>query len=243
MSVKVTDVVRPFDGSGDVEHWLQKAKLVAKLKKINELHEFLPLYLEGPAFSVYDQMPDDDKADAEKIERTLLDAFAQDTFAAYDSFRQRYWTPGEVVDVYLADLRRLARLADIESDKVIRSAFICGLPADVSAQIRSTVRISSTSVADIVKQTRILMSERRSGSMVAVGPTVAVAAAAAVTGGYKGRKRVTCSECGGDHPARYCKDRERKTSCWNCEKIGHLARNCPGNERGTSSALAVIPRE
>ena len=44
---KVTpEMIRYFDGEGDLMAWLAKAKLVAKLAKISDLACFLPLYLE-----------------------------------------------------------------------------------------------------------------------------------------------------------------------------------------------------
>ena len=93
-------MVKVFDGFGDVATWLKKVKLVAKLRKIDALSAFIPLYLEGSAFKVFDQMAEADKEDAEKIEATLLDAFAQSNFDAYDAFRQRQWKTGEPADVF-----------------------------------------------------------------------------------------------------------------------------------------------
>ena len=61
------------------------------------------------------------------VERVLLDAFAMNAYQAYDRFRLRIWEEGEAVDVYLTDLRRLARLAGVESDDLLRVAFIVGV--------------------------------------------------------------------------------------------------------------------
>ena len=61
--------------------------MVAKLKKVADLATFLPLYLEGSAFEVYDQMAERDKEAATEIEKTLLQAFALSTFKAYEEFR------------------------------------------------------------------------------------------------------------------------------------------------------------
>ena len=54
---KVTpEMIRYFDGEGDLMAWLAKAKLVAKLAKISDLACFLPLYLEGDALAIYLEM-------------------------------------------------------------------------------------------------------------------------------------------------------------------------------------------
>ena len=41
------DMVKTFSGEGDVEAWLAKVELVAKLTSIDDVASFIPLYLEG----------------------------------------------------------------------------------------------------------------------------------------------------------------------------------------------------
>lgn len=253
-------MIRSFDGSGDVDvgTWFAKLKLVARLKNIQDLSALIPLYLDGAAFAVYDQMNDEGKKKAEDIEKTMVGAFAQDAFGAYDTFRERSWCPGEPVDVFLSDLRRLARLADVESDKLIRCAFVCGLPSDVSSTLRAGVQIHATELSAIVQQARILMSERlHGGAMAAIGK-----ANAQLHGGTTeavGRAnnhptgRMQCYECGGAHPVRLCKERKPPT-CWTCGKTGHTSRYCSSssasangqgkrseNGQGKLPAPAVLP--
>ena len=152
---KIQDVTRSFDGSGNVEKWIKKIRLVAKLKEVKKLESFLPLFLE---------LSEESKGSIQKIEQALLSAFAQNRYSAYDTFRQRNWCPGEAVDVYMSDVRRLARLAKIENDDVIRCAFICGLPSDVSAQLRISTTINTMDMSVVVEQARVLMSDRLHGA-------------------------------------------------------------------------------
>jgi hypothetical protein len=232
---RLHDIIRPFDGDGamDISVWLRKVKMVATLKNITELHKFLPLYLDGSAFAVFDQLSETDKESADIIEKTLLSAFAQDQFGAYDSFRQRSWVPGEVVDVFLADLRRLARLAGVENDSLVRCAFICGLPSDVSAQLRATARISSATLVEVAQQARILMGDRPHGAMAAVSNAQP----------RFDRRKMACYECGGSHLAKFCKQKKQPVTCWNCNEEGHISRSCPGNELGGSRAPVVPLRK
>ena len=69
--------------------------------------------------------------------------------------------------IYMSDVRRLARLAKIENDDVIRCAFICGLPSDVPAQLRISTTINTMDMSVVVEQARVLMSDRLHGAMAA----------------------------------------------------------------------------
>ena len=83
-----------------------------------------------------------DKEDATKIRAALLAAFAINPFQAYEEFRSRTCGEGESsADVYLSALRRLATLAGIVDEAVLRCAFVTGLPRTVSAQLQATTDI------------------------------------------------------------------------------------------------------
>ena len=213
----MTDFIKPFDGFRDVSTWLKKVELVAKIKNIKDVKALIPLYLDGTAFAVYEQLSDEEKDDAEKIKEALTEAFGQSKFSAYDSFRQRSWVPGEAVDVFLSDLRRLARLAGVHSEELIRCAFVCGLPVDVSSQLRTSARILEADMSTIVSQARVLMDERVQGALVARVP--------------EKRRPLRCYECGGDHHIRNCKQSRRNVVCWHCSLSGHIARNCPSKQQ------------
>jgi hypothetical protein len=82
-SLKTVDMLRPFDGRGDLRSWITKVKLVAKLQKITELADFIPLYLEGDALALYLELSDAEKADAQVIEKKLLSAFTDSAFVSF----------------------------------------------------------------------------------------------------------------------------------------------------------------
>ena len=225
-----SDYIKSFDGTGDIATWLRKVELVAKLKNIQDVSTLIPLHLEGSAFKVFDQLDEEKQADVKAVKKALLEAFGMNKFSAYDAFRNRSWSPGEAVDSFLADLRRLAGLAGIEKNDLIRCAFVCGLPEDVSSQLRASARIGELELSAILEQARVLMAERiNSGAMVAA----------------RANDRQECSRCGGAHADTFCR-RRRRIVCWTCGQPGHVQRFCrseSGNDNGKPPAPAAFPRE
>ena len=191
------------------------------MKGIQDLSSLLPLFLDGEAFAVYEHMPEAEK-NASKIEATLLNAFAMNPFAAYDTLRQRNWLPGESIDGYCSDLRRLAKLAKVEGDQFLKCAFISGLPTDISNQLRASSEISNSSLASILQQARVLMANRcQSSAFVSVSKASSSQAKSTVNG----RRLPKCYKCGGAHVIRACPDIE----CFFCHEKGHMAKECKKN--------------
>ena len=236
MSLKVTDVLNRYRGEGDVSVWLKQAQLAKSLLKLKDLAVVIPLFLDGPAFAVYDQLSDYDKADATKIEAALRTAFATDKFSAYDKFRNRKWKSGETVDVFLAEIKRLASLANIggeENEEIVKLAFVMGLPSKVAAQLKATPKIDTLNLSSILQIARAFMTEiTKSDSLFEVG---AVARASRDKG---------CFTCGGPHYRKNCrKEKAKEVICFSCNKPGHIARYCnsTGNAQGVLPAPAVTP--
>ena len=254
-NLRLTDLLRPFDGRGDVLEWLNKLELVASLRGLDKLENVIPLFLEGSAYSLYVELSKTDKRSVDAIKRKLVDAYGLNPYVAYEQFIRRVWS-SEPVDVYLTDLRRLARLADVSCDKLIRKAFVVGLPASVSRELRASSRINELSLPELVDRARVLLAELpaidKSIGAVGVGRP-GKAEHSSVGSKFSTRvsvvesepragkaKPMRCFRCGGPHMMRYCPDKP-KFECWTCGKEGHSARQCEqGNGVGGATA-AVAP--
>ena len=99
--------------------------MCCNLRGTAQLESVIPLRLTSGAFAVYQQLTDADKKDTRTVLRT---AFAVNSFTAYEQFVARRLQPGETVDVFLAELRRLTVPFGGQSDKALVCAFVVGLP-------------------------------------------------------------------------------------------------------------------
>ena len=154
-------LILEFGGSGsqDVVEWLDKAALVCELRGISKPETVILLRLTGGAFAVYQQLTSADKKDFEKIKCALCTAFAADSFLAYEQFISRKLQPGETVDVFMAELRKLATPLGGLSDKVLSCAFVAGLPDAVRQLLRASCRMDTLSLEQLLARARAVMTE------------------------------------------------------------------------------------
>ena len=147
------------DATQNVVEWLEKAELVCDLRGIAHLETVIPLRLTGGAFAVYQQVPDADKLNVGKITKALRTAFAVDSFTAYEQFVRRRLQPGETVDVFLAELRRLAVSFGGLSDKILACAFVAGLPDTVKQLLRAGSRMDVLRLSHILTRAMAVLTD------------------------------------------------------------------------------------
>ena len=71
-AVKFGDLIKPYSGDDDFAEWIKKFELVAKLQKVTDLASYLPLFLHSGAFSVYENLDEDVKANYTKLKKMMI---------------------------------------------------------------------------------------------------------------------------------------------------------------------------
>jgi hypothetical protein len=242
MALKLDNVIRPYTGGDgrDFSEWLRKFEVIGVLQKWPKLEEVIPLFLDGSAFNIYDQMLEADKKDYDKVKAALLGTFSLRPSEAYEAFVHRKLGTGEQVEVLLADLKRLAVLVGYtqtdlpQADPFIRGQFLRALPDEVSRQVSSSIKVSTMTLVELctlAKQVASELNASRDGALVgAMVHGTRSASAVAPRTGNSGGVCYRCSKAG--HVAKNCRAvtpvvaQKGRARCFRCNQEGHFAARC-----------------
>lgn len=233
--VKLTDVIRAYDGTGDFSAWVSKFRLACELREILDgKHKLLPMFLEGSAFAVYKQLPQNKRDDFNLLVKALTAAFSEDCFSAYSALCDRKLGDMEAVDVYLADIKRLVALCEGGEERspgMVRCAFVSGLPQVARAQVLALPQVATKSAEALLPQVKsILSAQRRGAEEVCAAADAYLPKKAPYQRSHSGVGLQHCFKCGqGGHFAAFCKKSAVKEGmgCFRCGSRHHYVRACP----------------
>lgn len=240
MPFHIENHVSKFDGSGDVEVFLEKVQLCKKLKpsECGDLEIVLPMLLEGDAFAMYMELNEEVRKSPSGIISHLRKSFGKTSFAAYDEFLSRQFRD-ETPDVFANDLRKLASVFCNKVDEgLLKVAFIKGFPPHISEQLRLSCN-SDDSMSSLIDKAKLLVA----GSDAFAGvQSYGAAGSRNVRNRGRGRANMQfaprcygCDRIG--HVRSQC-----RIKCVRCGQIGHVAFKCDqppvsGNVAGADQSV------
>ena len=138
---------------------------------------------------------------------------------AFCTLVSRRWKEGESVDVYAADLKRLAAVAKSD-ERTVRMVFMSGLPDKVGSQLKTTPGIKQMDLKQVVELARKVMA----ATVGPLEPGPLLGASAATTEMYREVETAPWDVGATSGPGKPLK-------CFYCAEEGHVVRVCPKKQQ------------
>ena len=143
------------------------------------------------------------------------------------------------MDVYLADLRKLAVPFGGATDCILGCAFLAGLLDDTSRLLQASLRLNELGLDELLARARNILKDD-------MEPVLAAVEAPKLP-----REGPRYYRCGGpNHFSRDCQSQssikdtpdqraQTRICCYRCDKLGHIVRNFLGNRQGEGDTAPV----
>ena len=225
---------KPFAG-GDAHDWFKWFDICCRANGWDAATKALklPTLLEGEALAVWSDLEEEQQSNygtaKEKISNTMMPT----EFVSLDEFKRRKLRPGEALSVFVYDMKKLLERAMPSLDKsgrdqLLLHQLLAGLPQNVSRQLRATGETKTLDAT--ITRARLLMSIDDHEQTAAISDS-----SSEIQLLKEQVARLTEQVAAVSMPALQprANDRQyREMRCFNCNRKGHLQRECPLCNRG-----------
>jgi hypothetical protein len=242
---------------GDLELWLKRFKLCASANGWDggKQMAYLPTFLRGRAFAVYERLSGDDLATVQSLEAALRKAFVPKTEEsrrlAHSQLVARRLREGEDLGVYVRDLERLLDKAYPGLTEPLRSQqlldqFLVGIPEAISHPL--LVHPAEDFATTVAKARELMLLDLRRGNLRGKQSAVVRAAVQdetvsklvlsldAITSrlerlearlGDKSNDVSRQEPLTSKEPTKFTQGRGFRGKCYECGQVGHRKFECP----------------
>ena len=137
---------------------------MCRLSGVKNIECVVPMCLSGGAYAVYQQLSEEKRADLACIKDTV---FSLNPMTSYKQFAARRLCLGETVDLFLAELRKLATQFRGMTEWGLVCAFIAGLPEHAEKLLQDTTRVDNLPISEILAHARAILKDSFTGTGLA----------------------------------------------------------------------------
>lgn len=224
--------VKIFNGEGDVNKWLERAKAIAETAS-EDICKAMPMLLDGKAYDVYSNLEKYKKLDINEIEVALKNAFDKSKVETFRMIKERKWNGEESSQSLLTDIKTMYRVIGQECDVACKLFFICSLPNNVQEKIETMIDYESENLDTIAAKADIFLRENKMNIsyMAKSSNTFEINQRSSGRDGRSSWRNYPqeISQKSHDGVDMAVEGRHQKAflpKCYFCGKIGHIVRYC-----------------
>ena len=224
------------DGQVDVVSWLDDLERSCRLESVQPV-EMVEHFLDGNALRLFRALTVAVAADWAQVRKALCAEYGLTRQQAFERLVARKLRPGEAVDVFIDDLRRLASQVQLlEQEPLVRFQLVAGLPARLHQWMELQHDADAMPLDELIQRIR-----RRVAVYRREGAATSVVAAGAKGSSSSGNRSLKCFRCEGRHLVKNCdRPAQQRGRCYACYEVGHVAAKCP-RRRKTAAASEKKP--
>ena len=248
-AIKLVEVVKRFSGKEDedLDLWFDRFKVAMDIttsldtdaKKEDEMARMMPLFLEGPAYKTWQQIPEKDRKDLSAVKKELKRVFGRSKLSSWQQLKSLRLLPGERLDETVSEIKSCLRV--ISSDKnfpeeLVSLFLLDALPKSIADNIRIQYgeKLNIDEVLSCAKALMLDINDRGAAAGITNRQPMR-GAGNELSDVERSRPGVRCFGCHRiGHLHRDCLIR-----CYRCGQRGHLMRECQAREQGNERAGTV----